>query len=186
LAAFCWTKSLLCKDAFLQGFCYSEVFPEDSAKFAIQKNRFPASCPNYNVPYRSDAHQTKASSIRTTWIPPPDLPLCREASNCSTCIRPNDSVGRPDNPQCSIKPHDFFPKHKYGKIAATVRTTWIPVRTTISTVRTREASIWKLLAVNVRSSGRQGITVRMWLSYRKDLQRNFQNFGRTVVRPDGL
>jgi hypothetical protein len=27
------------------------------------------------------------------------------------------------------KLQDFFPKHSYGKIAATIRTTWIPVRT---------------------------------------------------------
>jgi hypothetical protein len=27
------------------------------------------------------------------------------------------------------KLQDFFPKHSYGKIAATVQTTWIPVRT---------------------------------------------------------
>jgi hypothetical protein len=27
------------------------------------------------------------------------------------------------------KLQDFFPKHSYGKIAATVRTTWIPFRT---------------------------------------------------------
>jgi len=27
------------------------------------------------------------------------------------------------------KLQDFFPKHSYGKIAATARTTWIPVRT---------------------------------------------------------
>jgi hypothetical protein len=29
---------------------------------------------------------------------------------------------------------DFFPKHRYGKIAATVRTMWIPVRT-LSSIR---------------------------------------------------
>jgi len=27
------------------------------------------------------------------------------------------------------KLQDFFPKHKYGKIAATVQTTWIPIQT---------------------------------------------------------
>jgi hypothetical protein len=94
----------------------------------------------------------------------------------------------------SVRPklQDFFPKHRYGKIAATVRTTWIPgwthssirqvsqfkskrlnasqhgpkerasemeiacirsaVRMTILPVRTREASIWKLLAADVRTS----------------------------------
>jgi hypothetical protein len=44
---------------------------------------------------------------------------------------------------------------------------------TILPVRTREASIWKLLAVNVRPSGWQGITVWTRLTNRKDLRRNF-------------
>jgi hypothetical protein len=38
-----------------------------------------------------------------------------------------NSAAPPDNYQCSIKLQDFFPKHRYGKIVATVRTTWIPV-----------------------------------------------------------
>jgi hypothetical protein len=120
---------------------------------------------------------------------------------------------------------DFLSKIKYGKIAATVRMTWIPVQTRYSlrqvcnsnsTVRTpayhgpdahmtdmeiacsrspvrtaillvqmHEAFIRKLLVTDVRPSGRQCLTVRTRLSNRKDLQRNFWNFGRTVVRPDG-
>jgi hypothetical protein len=34
----------------------------------------------------------------------------------------------------SVRPklQDFFPKHRYGKIVATVRTTWIPVRSSSS------------------------------------------------------
>jgi len=127
--------------------------------------------------------------------------------------RPDDSAARPDDPQCLIKPQDFFPKHRYRKIVVTIRTTWIPVqthssirqvsqfksrrldasqhgpdgrashmeiaciisavRTTILPVRTPEASIWKLLAANVRPSRRQGITVRTRLYNRKDLQINF-------------
>jgi hypothetical protein len=135
-------------------------------------------------------------------------------------------AARPDDPQCSIKPQDFFPKHRYGKITPTVQTTWIPVqtrssirqvsqfksrrpdanqhgpdasasdieiacirsavRTTILPVWTREASIWKLLAANVRLSGKQGITIQTRLSNWKDLQQNFWNFSRIVVRPDDL
>jgi len=108
---------------------------------------------------------------------------------------------------------DFLSKIKYGKIATTVRTTWIPVRTryslrqvrnsnsTVRTpayhgpdarmtymeitckispvqaaillVRTREAFIRKLLAAEVRRSGRQCLTIRMRLSNKKDLQRKF-------------
>jgi hypothetical protein len=142
------------------------------------------------------------------------------------------TIQQPVRTTLSVRPklQDFFPKHRYGKIAATVRTTWIPVwvrssirqvpqfksrhldarqhgpdaqasdveiivcirsaiRTTILSIRTREASIWKLLASNVRpsgDSGRQGNTVQMHLSNRKDFQRNYRNFGRTVVHLDGL
>jgi hypothetical protein len=59
------------------------------------------------------------------------------------------------------------------------------VRTAILLVRTREALIRKLVAADVRPSGRQCLTVRTRLSNRKDFQRKSQNFGRTVVRPDG-
>jgi hypothetical protein len=45
------------------------------------------------------------------------------------CIRLDVSAARPDDSQCLTKLQDFFPKHRYGKIGATVRTTWIPIRT---------------------------------------------------------
>jgi hypothetical protein len=158
---------------------------------------------------RPNAHQTKASSVRTTWIPVRTFLCVEKLRTVPSCIRPDDSAARLNDPQCSIKPQDFFPKHRYGKIAAAVRTTWILVpkrsslrqvsqiksrrpdagqhgpdarasdmeiacirsvfRTTILPVRTREASIWKLLAANVRPSKQQGITVQMRLSNRKDL-----------------
>jgi hypothetical protein len=140
------------------------------------------------------------------------------------------TIQQPVRTTLSVQPKlmDFFPKNRYGKIAATVQTTWISfrirssirqvsqfkskrsntshhgpdarvsnmeiacirstVRTTILLVRTRKASIWKLLAANVRPSGRQGYTVwtHSCLSNRKDFQRNFWNFDRTVVCSDGL
>jgi hypothetical protein len=108
---------------------------------------------------------------------------------------------------------NFLSKIKYRKIATTVWTTWIPVRTlyslrqvcnsnsiirtpvyhvpdvrstnmkiacsrsTVRTaillVRTPVAFIRKLLAADVRPSGRQCLTVRMRLSNRKDFQQNF-------------
>jgi hypothetical protein len=161
-----------------------------------------------------------------TWIPVRTFLYVEKLRTAPACIRSDVSAAHPDDSQCSIKLHDFFPKHRYGKIATIVRTTWIPVRTrssirqvsqfksrcsnssqhgpdarssnmeiacirlavrtTISLVRTREASIWKLLAADVRPFGRQCLTVRTRLLDRKDLQRNFWNFDRTVVRPDGL
>jgi hypothetical protein len=156
----------------------------------------------------------------------PDLPLCRETSNCSSLHLSGCFSSLSGRLSVFDQGSDFLSEIKYGKIATVVQTTWIPVRTRYSlrqvhnsnsTVRmpvyhgpdermtdmeitcsrspvrtavllvlTREAFIRKLLAVDVRSSGRQYLTVRTRLSNRKDLQRNFWNFSRTVVRPDGL
>jgi hypothetical protein len=59
----------------------------------------------------------------------PDLSLCREVSNCSS-LHPSKNFNSPSR-RLSVfdKLQDFFPKHSYGKIAATLRTTWIPIRT---------------------------------------------------------
>jgi hypothetical protein len=124
----------------------------------------------------------------------PDLPLCREALNYSS-LHPSRQFSNPSR-RLSVSDHalDFLSKIKYGKIAATVRTTWIPIRTRYSlrqvcnsnsnvrtpvyhgpdarmtdmeiacsrspvqtailVVWTREAFIRKLLAADVRPSGR--------------------------------
>jgi hypothetical protein len=76
-----------------------------------------------------EAHQTKASSVRTMWIPVWTFLCVEKLRTAPSCIRLDDSAARPDDPQCSIKPQDFFPKQRYGKIAVTVQTTWIPART---------------------------------------------------------
>jgi hypothetical protein len=157
------------------------------------------------VIYRPDTQLPKASSVRTTRTFRLNLPLCQEASNCSNLHlsgRFNSTFGRHSvfNQQW-----DFFPKHRYGKIAATVRTMWIPVWTRSSlkqvehskfrrldnslhgpdaratymeiaciwsTVRMREAFVWKLRAAKVRSSGRQGNIVPTRLKSGK----NFSKF----------
>jgi hypothetical protein len=97
------------------------VRPEDSAQFTSQKIRFPASRPD-DVSYRSDAQLFKASSVRTMRIFHPNLPLCQEASNCSN-LHPSGCFSRTSG-RLSVfnKLQDFFPKHSYRKIAATVRT----------------------------------------------------------------
>jgi hypothetical protein len=139
LATFCWTKLLLCKDAFQQEFHYSEVLPEDYAQFASQKIWFLFSRPGRriipserpfvqstsrlnDVSYHLDAHLTKASSVRTTRTSRPDLSLCREVLNYSS-LHPSGRL------LVFNKLKDFFPKYSYGKITATVQTTYIPVRT---------------------------------------------------------
>jgi hypothetical protein len=58
-----------------------------------------------------------------------DLPLCREVSNYSN-LHPSGRFSNTSRRHSVFdKLQDFFPKHSYGKIATTVRTTWIPVRT---------------------------------------------------------
>jgi hypothetical protein len=52
----------------------------------------------------------------------PDLPLCREASNCYSLHRSRRFSSPSGRPLVLNKLQDFFPKHNYGKIAATIRT----------------------------------------------------------------
>jgi hypothetical protein len=99
------------------------------------------------VSSRPDAHLSIVPSVRKTChtfrtpdrpsiIHPDDVdfrpspPLYREAS-VPSCIHPDVSAARPNASQYSIK-LQILSKFKYGKIAATVRTTWIPVRTRFS------------------------------------------------------
>jgi hypothetical protein len=104
------------------------MLSEYSVQFASQKIRFLANRPD-DVIYCPDAHLSKASSVRTTRTFRPDLPLCREALNCSS-MHPsrhfNNTSGRL---LVFDKLQDFFPKYSYGKTAATVQTMRIPVRT---------------------------------------------------------
>jgi hypothetical protein len=58
-----------------------------------------------------------------------DLPLCREASNCSS-LHPFERFSSTSGRHSVLDQlWDFFPKHRYGKIAATIRTIWFPVQT---------------------------------------------------------
>jgi hypothetical protein len=149
---------------------------------------FPASRPE-DVSYRPNAHLSKASFVRMTRTFRPDLPLCREALNCSS-LHPSgrfSSTSTFGRHSVFDQLWDFLPKLSYGKIAATVRTPSSvrqvshsksrrldisplglnarasdmeiaciksTVRTTIPLVRMREALVWKLLAAEVRLSGR--------------------------------
>jgi hypothetical protein len=104
------------------------MFPEDSAQSTSQKNRIPCSPPD-DVIYRPDAQLSKASSVRTTRTFRPNLPLCRESSNCSS-LHPSGRFSNTSGRHLVFDQlWDFLPKYKYGKIAATVRTMWITVRT---------------------------------------------------------
>jgi hypothetical protein len=79
-----------------------------------------------DIPFgRSIVH---ASSIQMTRTFRPDLPLCWEASNCSILHLSESFSSTSGHHSVFELLWDFFPNHRYGKIAATVRTMWIPVR----------------------------------------------------------
>jgi hypothetical protein len=71
----------------------------------------------------------QASSVRMTRTFCLDLPLCREALNCSK-LHPFGCLSNTSGAvQCSFSYRIFFPKHRYGKTAATIQTMCVPVRT---------------------------------------------------------
>jgi hypothetical protein len=116
----------------------------------------------------TDAYQS-ATSVRTTRTFRLNAHQRREASNCSS-LHPSrrfSSTSRRHSVFDQL--WDFLPKHSFGKIAVTVRTTWIPVQTrsfirqvshsnpdvwtSVLLVRTHEHQIWKLRASD-QPSGR--------------------------------
>jgi hypothetical protein len=71
-------------------------------------------------------------AVRTTRTFRPDLPLCIEVWNCSS-LHPSGRFSSTSGRLSVLdKLQDFFPKHSYRKITASVRTTWILVRTRLS------------------------------------------------------
>jgi hypothetical protein len=131
---------------FNRGSTIQKCFAEDSAQLASQKIRFLASRPD-DVSYRPDAQLSKAPAVRTTChtirthIRLKHHPSGRRGfpSGPSSVSRSFDllqltsilTIQQPVRTTLSVRPKlsDFFPKHRYGKIVATVRTRWIPVRT---------------------------------------------------------
>jgi hypothetical protein len=59
----------------------------------------------------------------------PNFPLCREASNCSSFHSSEHFSSTSGRHSVFDQLRDFFPKHRYGKFAATVRTMWNPIQT---------------------------------------------------------
>jgi hypothetical protein len=58
-----------------------------------------------------------------------DLPLCREALNCSNLHTSGRFSSPSGRPSLFDQTSGFLSKHRYGKITTTFRTTWIPIRT---------------------------------------------------------
>jgi hypothetical protein len=53
-----------------------------------------------DMSYRPDTHQTKVSSVRTTWIPVQTFLCVEKLRTAPACIRPDVSAARPDDSQC--------------------------------------------------------------------------------------
>jgi hypothetical protein len=123
LASFCvWTKSLVCKDAVLQGIPLFRIISKDSV-YKSENLRFPVSRPDDrampsgrlsdhcsirldDVPYRPDASQTKHH---------PSGPSTVSRSFYPACIRPDNSAARPDAYQYSTS-FRFFPSSNMGRL----------------------------------------------------------------------
>jgi len=78
---------------------------QPSGQRVIPSGRPAVQCINYpdDVTYHTDAHQTEASSVRTTWIPIQTFLCVEKLRTAPACIRPDVLVARPDDSQCSIK-----------------------------------------------------------------------------------
>jgi hypothetical protein len=163
LAAFCWTKSLLCNVA---AFTWMLLYPKSTLQLYSSRRfcevfkevnfRFPVSRPD-DVVFRPDAHQS-TTYVRTTRSLRLDAHQCLEASNSSRLhpsgrngkssrrslefekipvfqrIRRTTWLYRPDAIQCLTSIRVSSSRHSYGKTAATVRTMCDPVRT-MSSIR---------------------------------------------------
>jgi predicted RNA-binding protein YlqC (UPF0109 family) len=77
-------------------------------------------CPNLQPSGRrfksSDSHQTKASSVRTTWIPVRTFPCVEKLRTAPACIGPDVSAAYPEDSQSLTKLQIFFPKSDMGRL----------------------------------------------------------------------
>jgi hypothetical protein len=103
-------------------------FKEDSLRISRKLNSVPLQ-PSGQSDIPSGRSIVQASAVWTMRTFRPNLPLCREVSNCSS-LHPSGRFSSTSGRHSVFdQPWDFFPKHRYGKTAATVQTMWIPVRT---------------------------------------------------------
>jgi hypothetical protein len=134
---------LYVKMLFYKGFCYSEVFQkilQSEKSVPCQPSRQSCHpvrmliCPLF-YPSRRRAIPSGRPD-RPSIIRPDDVdfrldPLLYQEASVPACIHPDISAARPNASQYSTK-LQIHSKFIYGKIDATVRTTWIPIRTRFS------------------------------------------------------
>jgi hypothetical protein len=186
LPSFCvWTKSLVCKDAVLQGIPLFRVMSEDSV-YKSENLRFPVSrpddraipsgCPSVHcsirlddVSYRPDARHTKHHpSGRRTF---PSGPSTVSRSFYPACIRPNDSATRPDASQYSTN-FRFFPSSNMGRLIQPSGRCGIP---------SGRASLKVRIAIQISPSGRQSALVWTRVQQLRKLPIRLQPSGRLPI-----
>jgi hypothetical protein len=141
-----WTKSLVCKDAFNRDFTIQSTFRRFCTACKSEEFWFPVSRPD-DVSSLPDAYMSTIPSVRTT-CHIIRTPTDQASSVWTTCISVRtllciekllfqlSSVRTTQQPvrttSSDRSASDFLSKIIYGKIAATVRTAWIPVWTCFS------------------------------------------------------
>jgi hypothetical protein len=120
LAAFCWTKSFLCNDAFYQGFSYFQslhfraMFLEDSTQIPSKSSWIPCIRLD-NVIFHPNAQLSKhhPSERRELFV---RTFLCVEKLRIATgCIRPDILTTLPDAFQCSTRKRISFQNTDMGR-----------------------------------------------------------------------
>jgi hypothetical protein len=100
LATFCWTKTLLCNDAFYIGIHLFRVLLEDSAQSTSQRNRIPCSRPD-DVIFRPDAQLSKHHPSGQQELSIRTFPCVEKLRTVPACICPDVSAARPNATQYS-------------------------------------------------------------------------------------
>jgi hypothetical protein len=159
---------LYVKMLFYKGFCYSEVFRKILHCLQFRRFSIPCQpsgrschpvrtliCPQFHLSGRRaipSGRPDRPSIIRPDDVDFRPNPLLYREASVPACIRPDVSAARPDASQYSTK-LQILSKFIYGKIDATVRTTWIPVRTRFS-LRQESQFKFNLPDSSLPSSGR--------------------------------
>jgi hypothetical protein len=120
---FLYRGSVIFRSLLIQSYC-SRRFCSDSKSEKLDPLN-PSG--RHDIP--SGRSTVQALSVQMARTFHPDLLLCREASNCSK-FHPSGRLSNTSGHRSVFNQlWDFFPKHRYGKTAATVRTMCVPVWT---------------------------------------------------------
>jgi hypothetical protein len=127
LASFCWTKSLLCNDAFKPGSTIQSASRRFCTVYRSEKSDPLQPSERHDIPSR---YLTVQSIIRQNDVKFPSGPSSLSKSFELLRLHPSGRFSSMSGRHSVFDQlWDFLPKHRYGKILATVRTMWIPVRT---------------------------------------------------------